>query len=152
MTTIKAKKEPGLISGPDGCYYTKQNVSLHEYTLHAFVYDLQLATVKVPKIISYDKEKRTMTMDKVGQMSVADFYGEEEKHISEQLFNRIRMIIKTLYQHDITYPDITGYNFIESLDDLWIIDFEHATYKAKKKDAFVQKFIKGLNAWNPEFK
>jgi len=138
-----------VTSGP---YYIKQNVSLHEYTLQTFVYDLHLDAVKVPKIISYDKKKKTMVMERVGDMSIADFYGEEEKHISDELFARIREIINTLYKNDVTYPDITGYNFIETGDDLWIIDFEHATYKAKKKDAFVNKFINGLNLWNPEFK
>lgn len=132
--------------------YTKENVSLHEYTLQSFVYNLQLDAVKVPKIISYDKDKRTMQMEKVGNMNISDFYGEDEKHISDKLFARIRLIIKTLYDSDITYPDITGYNFIEFDEDIWIIDFEHATYKAKKKDAFVRKFINGLNAWNPDFK
>jgi hypothetical protein len=46
------------------------------------------------------------------------------------------------------YPDITGYNFIEHNNKLWIIDFEHAHIR----DTFVDKFIHGRNTWNPRFK
>ena len=131
-------------------YFTKENVSLCEYKIHKYVYNLDI--VKVPKIKSYNKKTKQMKMVRVGAMSVSDYYGETAEHISDELFARIRNIIQTLYDHDILYIDITGYNFIENNNKLWIIDFEHATYNyPKKTDEFVKKFLEGHNGWNPEF-
>jgi tRNA A-37 threonylcarbamoyl transferase component Bud32 len=91
-------------------------------------------------------------MVRVGTMSLSDYYGETAEHVSDDLFARIRNIIQTLYDHDILYIDITGYNFIENDNKLWIIDFEHATYNhPRKTDEFVEKFLDGHNGWNPEF-
>ena len=131
-------------------YYTKENVSLCEYKIHKYVYNLNI--VNVPKIKSYNKKTKQMKMVRVGTMSVSDYHGETSEHISEELFARIRNIIQTLYDNDILYIDITGYNFIENDDKLWIIDFEHATYNyPRKTDVFVEKFLEGHNGWNPEF-
>ena len=131
-------------------YYTKENVSLCEYKIHKYVYNLHI--VNIPKIKSYNKQTKQMKMVRVGTMSVSDYYGETAEHISDELFARIRNIIQTLYDHDILYIDITGYNFIENDKKLWIIDFEHATYNhPRKTDEFVEKFLEGHNGWNPEF-
>ena len=140
---------PKMLKDED-VYYTKENVSLCEYKIHKYVYNLDI--VKVPKIKSYNKKTKQMKMVRVGAMSVSDYYGETAEHISDELFARIRNIIQTLYDHDILYIDITGYNFIENNNKLWIIDFEHATYNyPKKTDEFVKKFLEGHNGWNPEF-
>ena len=32
------------------------------------------------------------------------------------------------------------------------IDFEHAKISKKIENKFINKFIRGLNKWNPEFK
>lgn len=130
-------------------YYVKENVSAKEYKIHKYVYDLNI--VNLPKIIDYNKKTKQMKMEKVGTMNVSDFYGGEAKDISEELFQRIRSIIQTLYDNNILYIDITGYNFIEDGDKLWIIDFEHAKHNFKKKNAFVERFLAGANEWNPEF-
>ena len=131
-------------------YYTKENVSLCEYKIHKYVYNLHI--VNVPKIKSYNKKTKQLKMVRVGTMSVSDYHGETAEHIHEDLFARIRNIIQTLYDHDILYIDITGYNFIENDNKLWIIDFEHATYNhPRKTDEFVEKFLEGHNGWNPEF-
>ena len=91
-------------------------------------------------------------MVRVGTMNVSDYYGESATHISDKLFDKIRNVVQTLYNHDILYIDITGYNFIENVNKLWIIDFEHATYNhPRKTDPFVEKFLGGHNGWNPEF-
>ena len=143
MTNILLKDED--------VYYTKENVSLSEYKIHKYVYNLGI--VNIPKIKSYDKKTKQMKMVRVGTMSVSDYYGELAEHIDDELFAKIRNIIKTLYEHDILYIDITGYNFIENDKKLWIIDFEHATYNhPRKTDEFVEKFLAGHNGWNPEFK
>ena len=131
-------------------YYTKENVSLCEYKIHKYVYNLHI--VNVPKIKSYNRKTKQLKMVRVGTMSVSDYHGETAEHIHEDLFARIRNIIQTLYDHDILYIDITGYNFIENDNKLWIIDFEHANFKSLLKDDFVVKFINGADKWNPRFK
>jgi len=131
--------------------YTKINVKEHEYKMHQHVYDLHI--VNTPKIISYDKKTKTMVMEKVDNMNLSDMHGENETDIDEYYFDEIRTIIKTLADHHIEYPDITGYNFIEHDKKIWIIDFEHSSiFKKDMKDLFVGKFISGLNKWNPRFK
>jgi tRNA A-37 threonylcarbamoyl transferase component Bud32 len=133
----------------EAIYYTKENVSLKEYKIHAFVYDLGI--VNVPKIIHYNKKTKQLKMVKVGLMNVADFYGEKAEDIGKELFAKIRAIIQTLYEYNILYIDITGYNFIENGNTLWIIDFEHASYNPKRKNKFVERFLQGADEWNPEF-
>ncbi len=127
--------------------YTKYGVKQHEYDVHKYVYNLKLEKVNVPKIISYDKEKEIMVMVKIDNMNLSDMHGEKSSDIDEYYFDEIRTIIKTLSDNGIEYPDITGYNFIEHNNKLWIIDFEHAHIR----DTFVDKFIQGRNKWNPRF-
>jgi len=140
---------PTLNEFTGSAYYIKKNVSIKEYKIHAYVYDLNI--VNIPKIIHYNKKTKEMIMAKVGVMNVADFYGAKAENISEELFARIRAIIKTLYDHNILYVDVTGYNFIENDKKLWIIDFEHAKYNPKKKNSYVERFLNGANEWNAEF-
>jgi len=131
--------------------YTKQNVEEHEYKMHKHVYDLHI--VNTPKIISYDKKTKIMVMEQIDNMNLSDMYGENDTDVDEYYFDEIRTIIKTLADNNIEYPDITGYNFIEYDNKIWIIDFEHSSiFKKIMKDPFVNKFINGINKWNPEFK
>ena len=130
--------------------YIKKNVEEHEYTMHKYVYDLNI--VNTPKIISYNKEEKILTMEKIDNMNVSDMYGEENWDTNPELFAKIRKIIKTLCDNNIEYPDITGYNFIEYDDKVWIIDFEHSKISKKITNSFIKKFIKGLDGWNPDFR
>ena len=131
--------------------YVKQDVKEHEYKMHKHVYELNI--VNTPKIISYDKKTKVMVMEKIDNMNLSDMYGEEDTMIDEYYFDEIRTIIKTLAEHNIEYPDITGYNFIEHDKKIWIIDFEHSSiFKKMIKSSFVTKFINGANKWNPDFK
>jgi len=127
--------------------YTKYGVKQHEYDVHKYVYNLKLEKVNVPKIISYDKEKEIMVMHKINALNLSDMFGENSSDIDEYYFDEIRTIIQTLSDNGIEYPDITGYNFIEHANKIWIIDFEHAHIR----DTFVNKFIQGRNKWNPRF-
>ena len=130
--------------------YIKKEVQEHEYNMHKYVYDLHI--VNIPKIISYNKEEKILTMEKIDNMNVSDMYGEENWDTSPELFTKIRKIIQTLCDNNIEYPDITGYNFIEYDDKVWIIDFEHSKISKKITNSFIKKFIKGLDGWNPDFR
>jgi len=131
-------------------YYIKHNVSSTEYEMHKHVYSLGI--VNTPEILAYDKDTKIMLMKKINHMNVADFYGDKDIDTSPELFDKIRAIIKTLYENNIVYPDITGYNFIEYNNEIWIIDFEHSRFKPLLSDDFVLDFINGANKWNPQFK
>ena len=80
-------------------YYIKENVSLQEYEMQTYVYNTGI--VNVPKIIDYDIETKQMKMVRVGVMNISDFYGEKSEDISVDLFERIRNIIKILYENNI---------------------------------------------------
>ena len=135
----------------DNQFYIKHNVSLHEYKMHKHVYDLHI--VNIPEIINYDHDKKILTICKINNMNVSDMYGEKASKVDKCIFDEIRIIIKTLADNNIEYPDITGYNFIEYDNKIWIIDFEHSSiFTNKMEDSFVNKFINGLNKWNPRFK
>ena len=131
-------------------FYVKQNVSLHEYKMHKHVYDLGI--VNIPEIINYNEYTKELTLRKIDNMNISDCYGDTPRKVGRDLLDNIREIIKTLYDNNIIYPDITGYNFIEYENKLWIIDFEHAYFKTKQKNLFVERFLKGSNRWNPLFK
>jgi tRNA A-37 threonylcarbamoyl transferase component Bud32 len=139
-------------SNDDEQYYIKKNVKQHEVDMHQHIYDLELPNIHVPKIVNYNKTTKEMTLVKIDNMNISDWYGAAEKNITPQLFDNIRQIIKTLYDNNIIYPDITGYNFIEHDNKLWILDFEHSYFNNHKHTQFVKKFIKGMNKWNPNFK
>ena len=153
MVTIKVPSRihsSGFYPNPE-LYYVKQGVELHEYKMHKYVYNLGI--VNIPKIINYDKTQKTMVMQKINGTNLSDFYGEDESNISNALFAEIRGMIKVLYEHNIQYIDITGYNFVlDSKEKLWIIDFEHCEYNFTKPNPFVQEFCNGANKWNPYFK
>ena len=135
--------------------FVKKSVSLHEYAMHKYIQSLEI--VNLPKIISYDLHNKTLTMEKIPNDCVSNVYGENDEDVDGEIYNKIRKVIKRLYDNDIEYPDITGYNFIEYQNKLWIIDFEHTKFcDTTKKDnnhtKFIKKFIKGHNGWNPEFR
>ena len=135
--------------------FVKKGVSLHEYTMHKYIQALEI--VNLPKIISYDLHNKTLNMERIPSDCISNIYGENDEDVDGEIYNKIRKIIKRLYDNDIEYPDITGYNFIEYQNKLWIIDFEHTKFcDASKKDnnhtKFIKRFINGHNGWNPEFR
>ena len=129
--------------------YIKSNVSPHEYYMHKYVYELGI--VNTPKIIAYDHERRVLVIEKIKNMCISDWYGAESNKIAPELFDKIRDIIKKLADNNIEYSDITGYNFIEYNNQIWIIDFEHSKVITGKLNKFVINFINGVNEWNPEY-
>ena len=132
-------------------YFTKQNVSEKEYKIQSIIYNANI--VNVPQPYSYDKNTKELKMRKIPNMSIADMYGEEFYRVPTIIIEKIRNIISTLYYYGLEYPDITGYNFIEYQNRVWIIDFEHAQFNKNKStyDPFILDFINGVNSWNPQF-
>ena len=134
--------------------FVKKGVYLHEYTMHKYIQSLEI--VNIPKIVSYDLHSKTLTMEKIPNDCVSNKYGEDDKDVDVEIYNEIRKIVKRLYDNEIEYPDITGYNFIEYKNKIWIIDFEHAKFCDTTKDnihlKFIKKFIDGHNGWNPNFR
>lgn len=134
--------------------FTKTNVNFHEYKIHKYIYDLKI--VNCPEIISYDIKSKIMVMKNINNMCISDYYGENPENIPDYIFIEIKKIIKVLHDNKINYPDITGYNFIEHNDKIWIIDFEHSSIIKEdndKFDKFVLSFLKdNKKIWNPIFK
>lgn len=114
-------------------------------------------------VIDYNETTHELTMEKIDNMCVSDMYGEDFKNVPLNIVEKIRNIIRMLYDDGFCYPDITGYNFIEdSNGTVWIIDFEHCfckgsynilSNKEKEHIKFIEKFNSGeAQSWNPEFR
>ncbi len=132
--------------------YVKQNVTPNEFYIQEMVFNKKI--VNVPQPYDYNYNNKTLIMHKIPEMSISDMYGEKFSDIPLYIIEQIRDIITTLYTNNIEYPDITGYNFIEHQDKVWIIDFGHASYNSNHTtyDPFILKFINGHNDWNPSYK
>jgi tRNA A-37 threonylcarbamoyl transferase component Bud32 len=141
---------------PDNTEFIKKEVYLNEYTMHKYIQSLEI--VNIPKIISYDLHNKIMIMEKIPNDCISNMYGENDNDIDIEIYEEIRKIIKRLYDNEIEYSDITGYNFIEYQNKIWIIDFEHAKFcdysqnKSIESVGFIEKFMNGHNGWNPEFR
>lgn len=104
-----------------------------------------------PKIIDTDY-KTYIDMEDLEQMCIADMYGESIDYMPELIKEGIYDILQRLYlECDIEYIDVTPYNFIETDDQLWIIDFGDAI--EIKKDSYLKELFssKKLLKWNSEF-
>ena len=108
-----------------------------------------------PKIISSDY-KTYIDMEDLGQMCIADMYGEDIKDIPKNILIDMYDILRRLYiECGIEYIDVTPYNFIETEDKLWVIDFGHARNVVHdKKNWFVNEMFKSHTVlqWNPDFR
>jgi len=133
-------------------HYAKHNVNPSEFHIQDIIYNMNI--INIPKPYRYEVNSKILIMRKIPEMSISDMYGEKFSNIPDYIIEQIRNIISTLYYHGIEYPDITGYNFIEYQNKIWIIDFEHASYNSKRYtyDPFILKFINGENDWNPNYK
>jgi tRNA A-37 threonylcarbamoyl transferase component Bud32 len=134
-------------------YYIKHKVNKKEHFMQQYVYQLNI--VNVPKIIYYDEESEIMIMKKVGDMSLSDYYGDNADDIPNESFDQVVKIVRNLVLHNIEYPDLTGYNFVEDNDGkVWIIDFGHSQMMTTKHidNIHIQNICNGYKKWNPEFK
>jgi tRNA A-37 threonylcarbamoyl transferase component Bud32 len=116
-----------------------------------------------PKIIksqiTFNKEDGkyigNITMEHINEMCIADKYGEDPKKVPKLIWDQIRTILKILYNEEgIEYIDITGYNFIEKNNKVYIIDFGDAIYTKTDNEMnwFLSDFLSGYNGWNPDFR
>ena len=134
-------------------YYVKQNVNHREYFMQKYIYNLDI--VNLPEIIEYNDESKIMVMKKVGKHNLSDQYGENATDVPKELFDQVIKIVRTLVLHNIEYPDLTGYNFVEDSDGtVWIIDFEHSSMMTSKQvnNIHIQNICNGYKVWNPEFR
>jgi hypothetical protein len=135
--------------------FVKNNVSYSEYLIHKNVYDFgkNRRTINVPKIISYNEQTKTLTLQKLKGETLSHEYGENFEDVPTNITDKIRDIISELYLSNIYYPDITGYNFMYIKGKIWMYDFEHAVCARFMPEdcSFVRDFIQGQNQWNPDF-
>jgi len=135
--------------------YVKNGVSFHEYQMHLFAYNLSTRTTlfDVPKVLEYNSVEKTMTMEKINADNISHVYGEHLVNVPATIVKKIRKTIKFLCDNGFIYPDITGYNFINFKNKIWIIDFEHSYFDGfeNRNYEFIPLFIDGEPNWNPEF-
>ena len=136
----------------------KQTFEKHDVSPKEAAMQLLLSTStlngQTPNVHYYDAIKSVLIMDKINEMSVSDMYGEHMSDVPKEVVVQIRNIIKVLYNNYIEYPDITGYNFIETDGKVYIIDMEHAKYNydIATYDPYILRFIKGdATEWNERF-
>ena len=107
-----------------------------------------------PKIHKVEKfpDRYEVTMDKIDNMCLADMYSDDPKEIPQRIWAQINAILTILYEREgIEYIDITGYNFIEQDNKVYIIDFGDARYKTGRINWFLKDFLSGQYEWNPDF-
>ena len=134
-------------------YYVKYNVEHNEYFMQQYVYHLGI--VNVPEIIEYNAITKIMIMRKIDNNNLSYEYGEDATDIPDELFDQVVRIIQTLVLHNIEYPDLTGYNFVEDKrGKIWIIDFEHSLITLSKyiDNINILSICNGNKEWNPDFK
>jgi tRNA A-37 threonylcarbamoyl transferase component Bud32 len=135
----------------DKCSIVKQNVSFAEYAIHKMV--CEMGGINVPKIYRYNANDKSMRMQRLYGLSVADMFGDKIENVPIYIINAIRDVILKLYLSNIYYPDITGYNFMFIHNKIWVYDFGHAICSGTVPPnvEFIKEFIDGKNEWNPEF-
>jgi len=99
--------------------------------------------------------KDLVCMEDLEADCLADVYGEDPLYVPNWIWDEIRTMVTTLYEHEgIEYVDITPYNFIEKDNRVYMIDFGDAKYAQRDVPInwFLQEFIDGENSWNPDYK
>ena len=132
----------------------RKDVSMRSEELVRKEVNLQNRAAKLglsPKIIDTDY-KTYIDMEDLEEMCIADMYGESIDCMPHLIKKGIYHILERLYlECDIEYIDVTPYNFIETSDQLWIIDFGDAI--EIKKDSYLKEIFSSrkLLKWNSEF-
>ena len=109
-----------------------------------------------PDVLDTDDETY-ITMEDVGEMNIADMYGEKIEDIPENIKRDIWNILWVLYScGNIEYIDVTPYNFIEKDGRVWVVDYGHArTVRRGNINPWLLNVLCDnrmiLTEWNPEF-
>lgn len=126
----------------------RKECSANEIRLQKLASEMGLA----PPIIETDNETY-MIMEKIPFMNVADMYGTTIRTLPHFVRHRIIDILRKLYDAGIQYVDITPYNFIETKERMWIIDFGDAFDDPRPIHPHLKQiFETGRLRWNPDFK
>ena len=114
-----------------------------------------MSDLRVPRVIGYDAETKTLRMEAVTGMSLADWFGEAFEAVPGRHIDSARRFVRFLADNGVEHPDITGYNFmVDDGGNFYAIDFEHACFMASidsLDDDFVRLFIDGIDSWNTRF-
>ena len=132
--------------------FVKKNVNHTEFFMQKYAYQLHI--VNIPEIIEYDDISQTMIMNKIGNDNLSNIYGENATDVPNEIFDQVVKIVRTLVLHNIEFPDLTGYNFIEDASGkVWIIDFEHSRLMTSSQitNIHIQNICNGCKVWNPDF-
>ena len=135
-------------------YFIKHNVEQHEFLMHHYVYNLNI--LNVPKIYEYNSIQKILVMENINGKNLSYNWGEKATDIPSELFQKVIEIVQTLVKHQIIYPDLTGYNFVQdstTYGKIWIIDFEHSSLMKSKKinNIHIMNICNGKQVWNPDF-
>ena len=148
MNLDKYKDQPNL-------YFIKHNVEHHEFLMHHYIYHLKI--LNVPKIYEYDSIQKILVMESINGENLSHNWGEKASDVPPELFQKVIDIVRILVKHQILYPDLTGYNFVQdskTYGKIWIIDFEHSSFMKSKEinNIHLLNIYNGNQIWNPDFK
>jgi serine/threonine protein kinase len=142
-----SKKDPSIIIKK---FITADDDSKQKFKHETTLQNLASKYVKTSKIIATHTtcEASYIIMEKIKGDTIFDFYGYDPP---KEVWDKIYHIIIALYQNNIYYIDITPFNFLINDDgEVFVIDFEHAS-PHNRDNWFLQEFIDGSRAWNPDF-
>jgi serine/threonine protein kinase len=136
--------------------HVKRNVNPREVAMHDAAH---AHGIRVPLVLSYREEIRVLLMEKILDGStVADWYGEADESTPPEVYAQVRAVVRQMEGAGISYPDITGYNFIMQCDDpeenddkrIVLVDLEHSEFGPPGE--FMRRFLDGHDGWNPEYR
>lgn len=112
-----------------------------------------------PKILNVTEEDDALLieMEKIEGDLLADKYGDEDPgNVPEWIWEEIRRMLTVLYEEEgIEYVDVTPYNFIETDDGIYMIDFGDACYirEDQEQNWYLEQFLNSNDkTWNPDYK
>ncbi len=138
--------------------YTKRftNISaedvLREVTLQRAASEYGLA----PDVLDTDNVT-FITMENMGEMNLAEKYGDTMEDIPETIKRDVWNILWALYSScNMEYTDVTPYNFMEKDGRVWVVDFGHARkINGGEIDEWLLSVLNDesqmLSEWNADF-
>ena len=127
--------------------YVKKGVKKHEVEMQSLALD---AGVRAPKIVAFDEASGVLHMELLDGMDVSNYNGEGDECTPSEEYEQIRDIMRQLAAINISYPDLTGYNFIRDGTHISVIDFGDC--ERGPPCEFMQQFLDGHDGWNPDFR